>query len=274
MNILFKTSLLLLASITLSGANEWLFYKNYPWVYDYKSKDWLFLKAGNDGKIYAYRNSTKEWGEFSELLEYATEDDIWNDNYEEWLKNPEKYGGLEVLERIKEAKENNATELLIITETPILDISPLSGLNNLSKVTIGGTIHEFSDLTPLANLTNLSELLITGSNITQLAPLTNLSNLTKLGIEYCNSLTDISPIAEITGLKMLILRSTSVSDISALSGLINLTEIYMPDMTVSDITPLINLVNLKILTLNFTGSQKSTLEAALPNLTLYDLENE
>ena len=58
-------------------------------------------------------------------IEYATEEDIWNKK--EWLKNPEKYGGLEVLERIKEAKENNATELLIITETPILDISPLSG---------------------------------------------------------------------------------------------------------------------------------------------------
>ena len=73
---------------------------------------------------------------------------------------------------------------------------------------------------------------------------------------------------------MLILRSTSVSDISALSSLINLTEIYMPGMTVSDITPLTNLVNLQILTLNFTGAQKSNLEAALPNLTIYDLENE
>ena len=198
-------------------------------------------------------------GEFSELLEYATEDDIWNDNYEEWLKNPEIYGGLEVLERIKEAKENNATELLIITETPILDISPLSGLKNLSKVTIGGTIHEFSDLTPLANLTNLSELLITGSNITQLAPLTNLSNLTKLGIEYCNSLTDISPIRD-NRLKDINFESTSISDISALSGLINLTGSHAKYDSLN-ITPLVKLVNLKTLTMNFTGS-RSPLQAA------------
>ena len=33
---------------------------------------------------------TRRVGEFSELLEYATEDDIWNDNYEKWLKNHER----------------------------------------------------------------------------------------------------------------------------------------------------------------------------------------
>ena len=60
---LFLSSISLLA-LSLSGADEWLYYKQYPWVYDYVSKDWLYLRGSSDGKIYAYRSSTSEWGEF------------------------------------------------------------------------------------------------------------------------------------------------------------------------------------------------------------------
>ena len=55
---------LLFFSLSARGVNEWLYYKEYPWVYDHKTKDWLYL-SGNDGKVIAYRNSTKEWEEFA-----------------------------------------------------------------------------------------------------------------------------------------------------------------------------------------------------------------
>ena len=50
--------------LSASAASEWLFYKNYPWVYDHVSKDWLYLRGSSDGEIYAYRNSTKAWEVF------------------------------------------------------------------------------------------------------------------------------------------------------------------------------------------------------------------
>ena len=55
--------LYIISSVFADG--EWLYYKHYPWVYDNVSKDWLYLRGSGDGKIYAYRNSSKAWEEFS-----------------------------------------------------------------------------------------------------------------------------------------------------------------------------------------------------------------
>ncbi|NDG54308.1 MAG: hypothetical protein EBY39_15005 [Flavobacteriia bacterium] len=54
----------LLITISLSASKDWLYYKEFPWVYDHKTKDWLYLSAGKDLKIYAYRNSSETWEEF------------------------------------------------------------------------------------------------------------------------------------------------------------------------------------------------------------------
>ena len=48
-------------SLSAFALNEWLYYKEYPWVYDHKTKDWLYLRGSSDGEIFAYRNSTKAW---------------------------------------------------------------------------------------------------------------------------------------------------------------------------------------------------------------------
>ena len=55
----------MLLSSSIHSASEWLYYKEYPWVYDAKTEDWLYLQGGTDKKIYAYRASTKNWEEFS-----------------------------------------------------------------------------------------------------------------------------------------------------------------------------------------------------------------
>ena len=47
------------------SSTEWFYYKHYPWVYDNVTKDWLYLRGGEDGKVFAYRASTKVWEEFS-----------------------------------------------------------------------------------------------------------------------------------------------------------------------------------------------------------------
>ena len=65
MQYLFRAILLLLSCLSTSGANEWLYYKHFAWVYDFASKDWFYLSGTDGGKIYAYKASSKTWIEFS-----------------------------------------------------------------------------------------------------------------------------------------------------------------------------------------------------------------
>ena len=61
----------MLLSSSIHSASEWLYYKEYPWVYDAKTEDWLYLQGGTDKKIYAYRASTKKWEEFKIALNFS-----------------------------------------------------------------------------------------------------------------------------------------------------------------------------------------------------------
>jgi formylglycine-generating enzyme required for sulfatase activity len=65
MKMFFRITLLLFTSLLFLNASEWLYYKHYPWVYDHASKDWLYLRGSGNGKVYAYRTSSKVWEEFS-----------------------------------------------------------------------------------------------------------------------------------------------------------------------------------------------------------------
>ena len=56
---------LTLSAFSAFSASEWLYYKHYPWVYDNVTEDWLYLCGSEDGKVFAYRASTKVWEEFS-----------------------------------------------------------------------------------------------------------------------------------------------------------------------------------------------------------------
>ena len=55
--------------------------------------------------------------------------------YEEWIQNPEPYGGLAVLQLIKESKENDNKELFL-KETNISNIEPIEGLNKLESLNL------------------------------------------------------------------------------------------------------------------------------------------
>ena len=89
MRVLFNFLSLLILAQAASASSEWLYYKHYPWVYDNVSEDWLYL-MGNEGMIYAYSNSTKQWEVF-EIPEKS-----WDEKYEDWILSPEPYGGLQL----------------------------------------------------------------------------------------------------------------------------------------------------------------------------------
>jgi len=202
-NVFRFLSLLIIVHAT-SASSEWLFYKHYPWVYDNVSGDWLYL-MGNEGMIYAYRNSTKEWEVF-EIQEKS-----WAEKYEDWILNPEPYGGLQVLQLIKKAKDE-AVSTLDIGDIGVKNIQPLEGLSSLVALGIGD--NEITDISPLSNLTNLKILILKDNrNLQDLSPLSKLTNLEELDFRY-NDLAqlDISPILSLTNLQKLRVSSYKITD--------------------------------------------------------------
>ena len=223
----------------------WVWVYKYPFIYSNKEKDWLHITPKNSETLYAFGAWNKKWKEF-EIYQHD-----WDKQYEEWIKNPEPYGGLSVLQQIKEAKDIGLTDLELPGNN-ISDITPLAGLTNLTGLVLFG--HNISDLTPLAGLTNLTSLRLTMNNISDLTPLAGLTNLIWLHLD-ANNISDITPLAGLTNLRVLDLNSIiggnpKISDITPLVGLTNLTELYLNDNNISD-------------------SQKALLEQALPNTDIF-----
>jgi len=166
----------------------------------------------------------------------------WDQQYEEWIKNPEPYGGLKVLEKIKKVKDSGAKEI-ILKYSNISDISPLAGLTNLKELNLWA--NKISDLTPLAGFTNLRNLELVDNKISDLTPLVGLTNLKILHLSK-NNISDLTPLAGLINLEVLSSRNNNISDLSPLAGLTNLKQLWLGS------TPI-------------TASQKAMLKASLPN---------
>ena len=101
----------------------------------------------------------------------------WDEKYARWMKTPAKYGGVEVLEKIKGAKQSKVTSL------------------HLSNQNI-------SDITPLTELTELRGLFLFDNNITDISPLSGLKKLN--GLNLCNNkISDITPLISLKNLRIL-----------------------------------------------------------------------
>jgi len=174
---------------------------------------------------------------------------------------------------LTDLKHFTGLKMLIIADTEVKDLSPLSSLNNLQAVFfIGCNItadlaslsnlpslraldirrSPVSDLSPLGNMTNLNELCITGlgeAGISALSALSHLTNLTTLKL-FENNIQDISPLSNLTGLTELDLSFNEISDIAPLSNLTNLTTLRLDNNQISDIASLSQLTNLTTLGLS------------------------
>jgi len=188
----------------------------------------------------------------------------WDEKYEEWLLNPEPYGGLEVLQKIKIAKENGDTELNL-KYYPIYDLEPIAGLTQIETLDIEES--KLTDISPLAGLTALRNLYIGGNQITDISPLSSLIYLVDLDLEN-NQISDLSPLSNLTTLEQIKLHDNNLSVISPLSSLEKLTELDIGNNGITDFSALTNLSVLSELKLDgnpITASQKAMLEEALPN---------
>jgi len=104
----------------------------------------------------------------------------WDELYEEWVQNPEPYGGLSVLQQIKQAKDSGAWQLVLENKN-ISDISSLASLTNLESLDLDQ--NNIADVSPLAGLTTLTGLELGGNNITNLTALSSLTNLNYLDLD-------------------------------------------------------------------------------------------
>jgi hypothetical protein len=180
----------------------WVWMNHFPSCYSYKKNKWIYISPKNIYKIYVFRGWNKEW---SELDSYKHD---WNKQYDKWIQNPEPYGGLEVLQQIKEAKDSSIT-VLGLDNNNITDLTPLAGLTNLTYLYLND--NNISDLSPLAGLTNLEVLWLDNNNITDLTPLAGLTNLVVLYLPF-NNITDVTPLAGLTNLTELSLRANNISN--------------------------------------------------------------
>ena len=296
MRLLFALIGLLGFSISATAANEWLYYKHYPWVYDNVSKDWLYLRGAAGGEIYAYRSSTKEW----EVFEVQELQKTWDEQYAEWIKDPEPYGGLAVLQQIKDAKESGAT-VLELWANNISEIFPLEGLTNLTELSLSH--NNISDLSPLAGLTNLTRIELNDNKISDLSPLAGLTNLTRLilvdnpitasqkamletalpstTIYWPDVIIDDSQETEKTWDEQYEEWVQNPEPYGGLSVLQQIkqakdngaTYLYLDQNNITDLTPLAGLTNLEELRLNGNNISDLTPLAGLTNLGWLDLRD-
>ena len=139
--------------------------------------------------------------------------------------------GLTVLDLGYEVVDNT-----IVNSNSISDITPLSGLTNLTRLSLSS--NSISDIPSLSSLTNLTWLDLAYNSILDITPLSGLTRLAWLELSG-NRISDITPLSGLIGLTNLYLRFNSISDISSLSSLTNLTVLWLRENKISDIAPLV-----------------------------------
>lgn len=130
------------------------------------------------------------------------------DEWAKWEANPEPFGGLEALAKIRKAKESGANSLGCYGNQ-ITDLRPLTGLTKLEKLSLYD--NQITDLTPLVGLTKLAHLRLFRNEITDVTPLAGLTNLIVLSLNN-NNISDISPLADLTNLMLLGLDGNPIPD--------------------------------------------------------------
>ncbi|WP_270996327.1 InlB B-repeat-containing protein [Listeria seeligeri] len=151
------------------------------------------------------------------------------------------------------ANNLNVSVDTIVTQQILADISTfsmqsheVSNLEGLEYLTGANSIDLYggkniTDLSPLSGLNNLTNLDIAFNNVTDLSPIANLNNLYSFSATG-NSINDISPLANMTTLRYLSLNSQTITNpelnytslISIPNNIINLNGTIIAPSTISD----------------------------------------
>lgn len=154
------------------------------------------------------------------------------------------------LERIPPEVADLATlQSLVLSNTRVSDLSPLTALSNLGHIMLDGSI--VCDLAPLASTKELYRLWLQNTQVADLAPLAALNYLYELRLDN-TQVRELSPLAELQHLHYLSLQRTQISDLSPLTKNKNLRLLELQNSMVSDLGPLAPLTRLRRLMLNRT----------------------
>ena len=145
-----------------------------------------------------------QWqADYDEWINY--DDSDWDDDFLTWMADPEPYGGVDVLNQIKSARDSGATELVIFVKD-ISDITPFAGLKQLERLDIN--TNNIKDISPLAGLSKLNLLGLNMNQVENLNPIIGLDNILTLGLRS-NPIDNIEVLSNMKNLLLTDLRGTA-----------------------------------------------------------------
>lgn len=153
---------------------------------------------------------------------------------------------------------------IIISDNNLTDLSVLSGLTQLEKLTfhnnkvrdlsfvknmtklkvIGAEYNGIKNISALSKLTKLEEIWLRGNNITNISYLKNCVKVTRLSLSE-NYISDISALSGMKKLKELHLGSCGIKSIKPLKSCTKLETVLLYDNSITDLTPLAGCKKLK-----------------------------
>jgi internalin A len=131
--------------------------------------------------------------------------------------------------------------LLNLEDTQISDLSPLSGLSNVTYLALNR--NPITNYSVLSSLTALVNLELRGNSISDISFLTDLSQLAHVDLAY-NNITNVSALRRLSRLENLILTGNRTLDYSDLSDLRGLSNLWLQDVGMTNLIVLTNLSNL------------------------------
>lgn len=192
---------------------------------------------------------------------------------------------------IKQMKYLTKLSEIIISDNPkVTDLSPLSALTGLEKITFHSC--NVKDISFTANMKNLTVIGAESNGITDISALSGHKKLSEVWLQH-NNVKDISPLKDSTEMVNICFTNNPVSDISALSGMKKLVQInftgckvksldalkncttielaYLGENQITDLTPLANSKGLR--ELHASNNELNGNVKALKGLTILDYLN-
>ncbi len=137
---------------------------------------------------------------------------------------------------IKQMKHlTKLTEIIMSDNPKVTDLSPLSSLTGLEKITFHNC--NVKDISFTANMKNLSVIGAENNGISDISALKGHKKLKEVWLQS-NSIKDISALKDSTNIESIDFKYSPVTDLSALSGMKKLAHLNLYNCSVSSLAPL------------------------------------
>ena len=147
-------------------------------------------------------------------------------------------------ENLKDLRHMAFLEKLTIADGPTNQLSNISGLANLTELTITDTTVSSEELPVIAQLPNITKLTMRRCSLSTLAGLESATTLTHLDLGN-NTIGDITPLSKLTKLKELNLTYNGLTDVSVLSSLKAITVLDVSHNEITTLSPITGLERLQ-----------------------------